>query len=245
MPRPTRRTAADLPRCAHLRLGRNEPRPLAGRLGRRRTGGAHPEPGHRADRGDGRRHADRPRRSSGTSFPVQAEPGVVTEVALDSGAEVDSGVALADGIYTVTMTADQPVRRRACAPRPPPTSAPIETEGAGRRAGVGPRLVQRLARAARRRCARRDRPRPRPRARRRQPDGCRGGAACSTRRAATTSPSTSRRAARRARRRRGHELRARGAGGLFAAVSYAADDAMAAYPVTSARPVSGPIVIRP
>ena len=33
--------------------------------------------------------------------------------------------------------------------------------------------------------------------------------------------------------------------GLSVAVSYASDDRMAAYPVTSARPVSGPIVIRP
>ena len=45
----------------------------------------------------------------GTSFPIEAEPGVVTEVALDSGAEVDTGVALADGPYTVTMSADQPI----------------------------------------------------------------------------------------------------------------------------------------
>jgi hypothetical protein len=36
-----------------------------------------------------------------------------------------------------------------------------------------------------------------------------------------------------------------GAVGLMAAVSYAADDAMGAYPVTAARPVSGSIVIRP
>ena len=33
--------------------------------------------------------------------------------------------------------------------------------------------------------------------------------------------------------------------GLYAAVSYAADDRMAGYPVSSARPVSGPILIRP
>jgi len=37
----------------------------------------------------------------------------------------------------------------------------------------------------------------------------------------------------------------RDAAGLFAAVSYAADDRMAAYPVLVARPVSGPILIRP
>jgi hypothetical protein len=36
-----------------------------------------------------------------------------------------------------------------------------------------------------------------------------------------------------------------GATGLHAAVSYAGDAQLAAYPITSARPVSGPIVIRP
>ena len=45
----------------------------------------------------------------GTSFPVQAEPGIVNDVPLDAGTEVDSGVALADGLYTVTMSADQPI----------------------------------------------------------------------------------------------------------------------------------------
>jgi hypothetical protein len=33
--------------------------------------------------------------------------------------------------------------------------------------------------------------------------------------------------------------------GLLAAISYAADDRMAAYPISGARPVSGPILIRP
>jgi hypothetical protein len=33
--------------------------------------------------------------------------------------------------------------------------------------------------------------------------------------------------------------------GLYAAVTYAADDRMAGYPISSVRPVSGPILIRP
>ena len=37
----------------------------------------------------------------------------------------------------------------------------------------------------------------------------------------------------------------RDAAGLYAAVSYAADDRMAGYPISSARPVSGSILIRP
>jgi hypothetical protein len=36
-----------------------------------------------------------------------------------------------------------------------------------------------------------------------------------------------------------------GAEGLFAAVTYAADDRMAGYPISSPRPVSGSILIRP
>ncbi|MCU1418113.1 MAG: hypothetical protein JWP32_2287, partial [Schumannella sp.] len=179
---------------------------------------------------------------AGTSFPVQTEPGVVTEVGLDSGAEVDSGVSLADGTYTVTMTADQPfvagVRTSAAA-----DIGPIETQDAIQApasdlawySGSSPLAGDALVVVANG---------PDPELAAVNPttadvslvldaqDGAditlvvpAGGAA--------TTPVTE-----------GVSYLLTGAKGLFAAVSYAADDSLGAYPVTSARPVSGPIVIR-
>ena len=181
---------------------------------------------------------------AGTSFTAQAEPGVVTELALDSGAEVDSGVALADGVYTVTMTSALPivagVRTSAAAdigavetegivPAPPSdlawySASPALGELALFTVPPGPSPVLAVV----------------------NPTDAEvelvvkalgggtdialvvpaGGAATTPLVTGTT-----------------YELQ--GSSGLYAAVSYAADDKMAAFPVTVARPVSGAIVIRP
>jgi hypothetical protein len=180
---------------------------------------------------------------AGTSFPVQAEPGLVTEVALDSGAEVDSGVALADGTYTVTMTADQPfvggvrvsaagdigpIETEGIIPAPPSdlawySAAPELTADALVTIAPGPDpelvVVNPTETEVTLELA--------------SPGGeditlvvpAGGGASTPVVAGASyvlTAPD-----------------------GLYAAVSYAADDALAAYPVTMSRPVSGPIVIRP
>lgn len=180
---------------------------------------------------------------AGTGFTAQLEPGVVTELALDSGAEVDSGVALADGAYTVTMSSELPivagVRVSAAA-----DIGAVETEGivpapASDLAwySVSPELAD-LALVT-------VPPGPAPILAVVNPTDAEvelvvkalggegvtlpipaGGAASAPLAAGIT-----------------YELQ--GATGLHAAVSYAADDAMAAFPVTVARPVSGPIVIRP
>ena len=179
----------------------------------------------------------------GTSFPVDAEPGIVTDVPLDAGTEVDSGVALADGLYTVTMSADQPivggVRVSAAA-----DIGEVETEGpveapvsdlawyAASPALTGDTLVT-IA------------PGPEPTLSAVNPtsaeitmvleavDGAditlvvpAGGAASTP-----VEPGTA--------------YLLQDAVGLYAAVSYAADDRMAGYPISSARPVSGAILIRP
>ncbi len=179
----------------------------------------------------------------GTSFPVQAEPGIVTDVPLDAGTEVDSGVALADGLYTVTMTADQPivagVRVSAAA-----DIGAVETEGPVEAPAsdfawysAAPVLTDdTLITIA---------PGPEPTVAAVNPTAAEiavvleaqggsditlvvpaGGAASTPVVAGTT-----------------YLLRA--PEGLYAAVSYAADDRMAGYPVSPARPVSGPILIRP
>lgn len=179
----------------------------------------------------------------GTSFPVQAEPGTVTEVGLDSGAEVDSGVALADGIYTVTMTATEPivagVRVSAAA-----DIGAIETEGiipapasdvawyTASPALAGDAFVT-IA------------PGPSPVLVAVNPTGAavslvlaaQGGQDITLDVPANGAASTPVVA--------GVSYVLTDPTGLYAAVSYATDDAMAAYPVTVARPVSGPILIRP
>lgn len=45
----------------------------------------------------------------GTSFVTEIDGGTVDELALDSGADIDTGIALADGLYTVKIDSDQPV----------------------------------------------------------------------------------------------------------------------------------------
>lgn len=180
---------------------------------------------------------------AGTSFPVQAEPGVVTEVALDSGAEAESGVALADGVYTVTMSSEQPVvagvRVSAAA-----DIGVIETEGIVRAPAsdlawytASPALEGDVLVAVP--------PGPDPLLVAVNPTDAavelvleaQGGADITVQvpaggtATASVVPGTA------------YLLRA--AAGLHVAVSYAADDRMAAFPVTVARPVSGPIVIRP
>ncbi|HWM35327.1 MAG TPA: DUF5719 family protein [Pseudolysinimonas sp.] len=180
---------------------------------------------------------------AGTGFTAQAEPGVVTELALDSGADVDSGVALADGVYTVTVSSAAPVvagvRTSAAA-----DIGPVETEGI---VPAPPSDVAWYTAAP----ALGDLalftvpPGPAPVLATVNPTDAElavilkrlgneevtltipaGGAVTTALVAGET-----------------YELQ--GATGLRAAVSYAADEAMAAFPVTVARPVSGPIVIRP
>ncbi|MGN6502295.1 MAG: DUF5719 family protein [Pseudolysinimonas sp.] len=182
--------------------------------------------------------------AQGTGFPIEAEPGVVTEVPLDAGIEVDTGVALADGVYTVTMSADRPflgaVRTTAAqdigpietdAPvAAPPTdfawyaAAPELTGDALVVVAPGPAAV--LAAV--------------------NPgsadvtvtlDAQGGGEDLTLDVPAGGSASIPVVA--------GTAYLLTGATGLRAAISYAADDAMGAYPLASARPVSGPIVIRP
>jgi hypothetical protein len=180
---------------------------------------------------------------AGTSFPVQAEPGVVTEIALDSGAEVDSGVALADGVYTVTMTADQPivggVRVSAAADIGPVETDEVVEAPASDLAwySAAPALADdALVTIA---------PGPDPLLAAVNPTPvevsllleAQGGADITLVIPANAAASTPVVA--------GTTYVLRQPVGLFVAVSYASDDRMAAYPITSARPVSGPIVIRP
>jgi hypothetical protein len=180
---------------------------------------------------------------AGTSFTAQAEPGVVTELALDSGAEVDSGVTLADGLYTVTMSSEHPVVAGVRVSAAADIGA-VETEGivpapASDLAwySASPELGDLALFTVP--------PGPSPILAAVNPTDAEiglvvkalggeeltlavpaGGTATTPLEAGTT-----------------YELQ--GASGLYAAVSYAADDRMAAFPVTIARPVSGPIVIRP
>jgi len=180
---------------------------------------------------------------AGTSFPVQAEPGVVTDVALDSGAEVDSGVALADGMYTVTMSADQPivggVRVSAAS-----DIGPVETDEAVEAPAsdlawysAAPKLSDDALIAIA--------PGPDPTLAAVNPTSteisllleAQGGVDITLVIPAGGSASTPVVS--------GTTYVLRDPAGLFVAVSYASDDRMAAFPITSARPVSGPIVIRP
>jgi hypothetical protein len=180
---------------------------------------------------------------AGTSFEIEAEPGITTEVALDSGAEVDTGVALADGLYTVTMTADQPivggVRVSAAA-----DIGAVETEGPVEAPvsdfawySASPELsVDTLVVIA---------PGPEPTLTVTNPTAAdvalvldaQGGSDLTLLVPAGGSASTP------VEPGMGYLLR--DPAGLFAAVGYAADDRMASYPVSPARPVSGPIIVRP
>ncbi|MEQ1738040.1 MAG: DUF5719 family protein, partial [Rhodoglobus sp.] len=179
----------------------------------------------------------------GTSFPVQAEPGIVTDVPLDAGTEVDTGVALADGLYTVTMSADQPivggVRVSAAA-----DIGPVETEGPVEAPvsdlawySAAPVLTDdTLVTIA---------PGPDPTLAAVNPTDseialvleAQGGADITLVVPAGGAASTPVVA--------GTTYLLREPVGLQAAISYAADDRMAGYPISAARPVSGPILIRP
>jgi hypothetical protein len=182
--------------------------------------------------------------AEGTGFPINAEPGVVTEVPLDAGIEVDTGVALADGVYTVTMTADRPflgaVRTTAAQ-----DIGPIETDASVAAPPTdfawyapAPELTgDALVVVA---------PGPAPVLTAVNPgdsavtvtlDAQGGGDDLSLDVPAGGSASIPVVA--------DTAYLLTGATGLHAAISYAADDAMGAYPVASARPVSGPIVVRP
>lgn len=181
--------------------------------------------------------------SEGTGFPVEVDPGMVVDVPLDAGTEVDSGVTLADGTYTVTMTSPDPfvggVRVSAAE-----DIGPIETEGVVEAPesdfawySAAPELQgDALVTIA---------PGPAPLLVAVNPTSAdvslvldaqsgdditltvpAGGAASIPVADSATYLLT-------------------GAAGLHVAVSYAADDGMGAYSVTPGRPVSGPIVIRP
>jgi hypothetical protein len=179
----------------------------------------------------------------GTGFPVQVEPGVVTEVPLDAGAEAESGVALADGLYTVTMTADQPivggVRVSAAADiGEADGDGPVEAPASDLAwyAAASPLTEDTLITVA---------PGPDPALSAVNPGGAevsllleaQGGADITLVVPAGGAASTPLVA--------GTSYMLRGPEGLSVAISYASDDRMASYPVTPARPVSGPIVIRP
>lgn len=179
----------------------------------------------------------------GTGFPVQVEPGVVTEVPLDAGAEAESGVALADGMYTVTMTADQPIvggiRISAAADTgEAQTDGPVEApvSDLAWHAAASPLTGDTLVTVA---------PGPDPVLAAANPGPAevsllleaQGGADITLVVPAGGSASTQLVA--------GTTYVLREPAGLSVAISYASDDRMAAYPVTPARPVSGPIVIRP
>jgi hypothetical protein len=179
----------------------------------------------------------------GTSFPVDAEPGVVTEVAMDASIEVDSGVTLADGIYTVALSADTPfvggVRTSAAQ-----DIGPIETEGVVTAPAsdfawysASPRLTgDTLFQVAQG---------PSPKLVAVNPTSAdvelalvsQGGEDLTLKVPAGQAASVA--------VAEGGSYLLTGAEGLYAAVSYASDDRMGAYPVLAARPVSGEIVIRP
>ncbi|CAN5574249.1 hypothetical protein BH09ACT4_BH09ACT4_01280 [soil metagenome] len=179
----------------------------------------------------------------GTSFPVQAEPGMVTEVALDSGAEVDSGVALADGAYTVTMSSTQPVvagvrvsaagdigaiETAGIIPSPPSdfawyAAAPQLTGNTLVTIAPGPSPVVVAV----------------------NPTSADVSLVLDARRGDDITVVVPAGGAASTPVIEGETYVLTDAAGLFASVSYAADDAMASYPVTASRPVSGSIVIRP
>jgi hypothetical protein len=181
--------------------------------------------------------------AGGTSFPLQAEPGVVTEVGLDSGIEVDSGVALADGLYTVTMSAEQPfvggvrisaagdigeVETEGIVPAPPSdlawhAAAPVLDRDPLIVVPPGPAPVLTVLNAT-------------------SSDIEATLTALGGEDVALTIPAGG---SASAPLTAGTTYRLAGASGLAAAVSYAADDELAAFPVTVSRPVSGPITIRP
>ncbi|MBX3193952.1 MAG: hypothetical protein KF727_02485 [Microbacteriaceae bacterium] len=181
----------------------------------------------------------------GTGFTLTAEPGVVTEVALDSGIEADTGVTLADGVYTVTVTSEVPVvagvRVSAAA-----DIGPIETEGVVE-APVSDFAWYTAAPALQGDALVTVPPGPEPVLAVVNPGDAevalsveaRGGTGADFELAVPAGGTAS------APLVPGTTYLLRDAAGLRAAVSYASDEAMAAYPVLVARPVSGSIVIRP
>ncbi len=179
----------------------------------------------------------------GTSFPVEVEPGIVTDLPLDAGTEVESGVALADGLYTVTMSADQPivggVRVSAAA-----DIGTVETEGpitapvsdlawyAASPALTADTLVT-IA------------PGPQPTLSAVNPTSAEISVVLDAQGGADITLVVPAGGAASTPVEPGAAYLMRDGAGLFAAVSYAADDRMAGYPISSTRPVSGPILIRP
>jgi hypothetical protein len=179
----------------------------------------------------------------GTSFQTTVDGGKVDELALDSGAEVDTGVALADGLYTVTVESDQPViagvrvstagestddTGDAPAQAPPSdlawyAASPALTGDALVSVAPGPDPLLAVANPT---------------------DAevslvldAQGGDDITLVIPAGGTASTSVKA--------GTGYLLTGATGLHVAVSYAGKAQLAGYPISSARPVSGPIVIRP
>ncbi|MBW8873090.1 MAG: hypothetical protein JF618_13355 [Leifsonia sp.] len=180
----------------------------------------------------------------GTSFQTTVDPGKVDELALDSGAEVDTGVALADGTYTVTIESDQPVvagvrvstavgdggDQGDAAPQAPPSDLAWYASSP---ALTGDTLVS-IA------------PGPDPQLELTNPTKAEvtvvakaqgGGDDITIKVPGNGAASVA--------VKEGLTYLLTAATGLHAAVSYAGDAQLAAYPVTSSRPVSGPIVIRP
>lgn len=180
----------------------------------------------------------------GTSFETTVSAGEVDELPLDAGAHTDGeGLALADGLYTVTLESDQPIVAgvrvsTAVDTGEPVADAPVEIPASDVAwyAAASPLDGAALLTVA---------PGPDPQIVVVNPSPAEltvqldaqggtdielvvpaGGSA-----AAPADESTS--------------YLVSDADGAFLAVSYAGDGAMAAYTIASARPVSGPIVIRP
>jgi hypothetical protein len=179
----------------------------------------------------------------GTSFPVEAEPGVVTDIPLDAGTEVDSGVALADGQYTVTMSADLPivggVRVSAAADigevqTEGPVAAPVSDLAwyAASPALTGNALVA-IA------------PGPEPTISAMNPTTAEVTLVLEAQGGTDLTLVVPPGGSASMPVEQGTVYLLRDPEGLFAAISYAADDRMAGYPISSARPVSGAILIRP
>jgi hypothetical protein len=182
----------------------------------------------------------------GLSFEMDVSSGEVTELGLDSGADTDTGaVTIPDGVYTVVIDADQPVVAgvrvsTAVDPAPADPAAADATAPASDFAWFdpSPALTQNTAVSIA--------PGPTPMLSVMNPttaaitltlDATGRGTSLSLLVPAGGSASIG--------VDPGTTYLLTNAKGLFAAVSYAGDARLAHYPIASAGPVSGPIVIHP
>jgi len=178
--------------------------------------------------------------AKGTSFDLDVPAGSTKEVGLDSGADTDTGaLAIPDGEYTVTVDSDLPVvaaARISTASAPPANGDAPASDFAWDVAAPalqGPTLVT-IA------------PGPDPRIAFSAGSGAAGtvtltgvgGAADVT----LTVPASGQASAPVAA---GASYELQGADGMVASVGYAGSAQLSGYAITSPRPVSGPLVVRP